>query len=173
MQYFISIILFIIMSLLTITGLFSNFNRPFFAGGSIESLMEMVTSNFFLKLSLLLICGFLWYKLLRHFNINIFVLCICVFILWLFSGRTIGVLPDGKIKTGWFYFATNEINICVDDKTDCQTITDYQTKVEKKFFWYVEFKNKQVNDEIFIGPVVWYPALKMLNKQFGAGKYTN
>lgn len=171
MKYFISIILFSVMTLLTVVTLFSNFNRSFFAGGS-EALMKITTPNFFLQILLLLICGFLWYKLLRSFNVTIFVLCISVFMLWLMSGRAIGVFPDGKIKTGWFYFATNEINVCVDDKADCETVTNYQTTVEKIFFWRVRIKNKQINQKIFIGPVVWSSASKMLQEEFGAGKYT-
>ena len=171
MKYFISIILFSVMTLLTVVTLFSNFNKSFFAGGS-EALMKITTPNFFLQILLLLICGFLWHKLLRNFNVTIFVLCISVFMLWLMSGRTIGVFPDGKIKTGWFYFATNEINVCVDDKADCESVTDYQTTAEKMFFWRVRIKNKQINQRIFIGPFVWSSASKMLQEGFGAGKYT-
>lgn len=172
MKNIIAIIFFVLMILLTAVSLFSNFNRIFFAGGSTESLMEFVTSNFYIQAVLLLVCGYLGYRLLKNFDVKVLVLLILFFLLWVMSGRTIGVFPDGKIKTGWFYFATSELNVCIDNKTDCQTVTDYQTKVEKKFFWFVQIKNKQVSKNIFIGAVVWYPGTKMLSEKFGAGKYT-
>jgi hypothetical protein len=172
MKTIIAIILFVLMTLLTAVSLFPSFNRFFFAGGSTESLMELVTSNFYIQAILLLACGYLGYRLLKNFDVKILILLICIFLMWVMSGRTIGVFSDGKIKTGWFYFATNELNLCVDDKADCQTVTDYQTKIEKKFFWFVEIKNTQVNKNIFIGAVIWYTGTKMLSEKFGAGKYT-
>ena len=103
-------------------------------------MMELVTSNFYIQAVLLLVCGYLGYRLLKNFDAKVLVLLILFFLLWVMSGRAIGVFPDGKIKTGWFYFATSELNLCVDDKTDCQTVTDYQTKVEKKSFGLYRLK---------------------------------
>lgn len=134
--------------------------------------MKLVVANVYLQVFFLLVCGFLWYKLLRIFNVKILFLYICVFSVWLMSGRTIGVFSYGTAKMGWFFFKIDEVDICVDNKTDCQTISNYQTTVEAEFFWRVQIKNKQVNHGTFIGPVIWYQALKMLKNEFGAGGYT-
>jgi len=59
------------------------------------------------------------------------------------SGRTIGPSSDGKIKTGWFFVATDEINVCINANTDCETVMDYQTSIEKRPFWFVEIIKMQ------------------------------
>jgi hypothetical protein len=86
--------LFVLMTLLTFAGLFSYLTRFFFAGGSTGSLMELITANFFVQLSLLSICGYAGYRLLKRSNKKILILFFIAFFLWLMSGRTISFAEE-------------------------------------------------------------------------------
>ncbi|HET9056449.1 MAG TPA: hypothetical protein VFN30_06325 [Chitinophagaceae bacterium] len=172
MKYYIFYIIAGVMFLLTIISFFPNFNKSFFIGGSNDSMAEMITANVIVKVILLSVTIYFLFRILGRGNVLNFSFLIIAFSLWVMSGRTVGIMPGGKIKVGWFYFETNELNVCVESNIDCQTITDYQTKVSKNFFWNVEIENQQIKRNIFIGPVIWSPALKVLQKAFGAGKYT-
>jgi hypothetical protein len=168
----LAVLIFVLMALLTSRSFFPTYSKYFFAGGSIDSLMEFASSNMLLQIFLLVANGFALFRLIRGINFKKLMLFILILALWITSGRVIGIFPDGTIKTGWFYFETNEYDVCIDNKTDCQTIAAYQTSAEPKFPWCVLISNKQVRHNIFLGPLIWYPATNLLKKEFGSGQYT-
>ena len=149
-------------------------NRFFFANGSGESLMKLIEPNFYFQITLFLFCTILWFKLMLLTNLKNLILFLFLFFVWIINGRTIGVLPfpNGNVKLGWFYFETNEFDVCVNQNTDCQTIMDYQTVVKENIFWIIKIKNKEINKNFFVGPIIWNKTMKIFGNEFGKGKFT-
>lgn len=154
----------LIMILITLFGCFSSYASLLFAGGS-DVLMELVQGNLRLQiLFVVLFCGSViitkWrdgYK--RYLFLGL------LFLLWFLSGRTISLFPDGKIRTGWFYFKTWDTNICKEEK-DCEKVFYYETHVKKLPLWFLRVTNKDTNAVIFVGPVVWSETLSLFKKRF-------
>lgn len=153
------------MAVATAVGFNIGFARFFFASGS-DALMELISSNMLVRISLLLTFIALVVFAKKFTNKSFYYTAlIVVFSFWLLSGRMIGIFPDGRIKTGWFYFTTNEIHVCQDDKTDCEIVMNYQSSVEKTFLWQVRIKNNQFNDAIFTGPIIWHKTVKVFESK--------
>lgn len=168
----ITIAIFGIMGFFSQMSFSLNYSRFFFAGGSVESLMAMPRSNIYLQIGFVIVCFLFWILFLKnHHKINL-TLFVLFFLLWLMSGRSIGILYDGRVKSGWFYFQTKEFTICPDSLIDCETVMGYQTAVKKLPFWRLEIRNAKVDKVIFVGPILWRSTYKLFRKKIGSGAYT-
>lgn len=77
-------------------------------------------------------------------------LIIALFILWFFSGRTIGVYFTGVINTGWFYISTNKIPLNISDG---EIASPDISKVRKDGPLFISIINKGVEEKIYVGPL--------------------
>jgi hypothetical protein len=161
---FISVI-FIIMMFLTAIPYVGD--SPSLAGGSIGSIMIMITIRAAISTVLLVAFVLMSYFYFKKKVKAVFL--ILTFLLWFVSGRMIGILPDGRLSTGWFYMETDRIDLC-DHKTDCETVMAQQTKIQKLLFWRIRVKNKTTDQIIFVGPMLWNNALKVFHETFKAGE---
>lgn len=94
-----------------------------------------------------------------------YITIILIFSIWVLSGRVIGVKPYGELSSGWFNIRFNEINIC-KHSMDCEKTYYYETEIKELSFWRVKVKNNNIDEEYFVGPILWEKALSLLNKEF-------
>jgi hypothetical protein len=158
-------VIFIIMMFLTAIPYVGD--SPSLAGGSIGSIMIMITIRAAISTVLLVAFVLMSYFYFKKKVKAVFL--ILTFLLWFVSGRMIGILPDGRLSTGWFYMETDRIDLC-DHKTDCETVMAQQTKIQKLLFWRIRVKNKTTDQIIFVGPMLWNNALKVFHETFKAGE---
>jgi hypothetical protein len=132
-----------------------------FAGGSIESLMTLCPPSFILCTSLFVL--FLLSKLIYTYRAKLgTALFFVALTLWFFSGRTIGVVFDGRIKTGWFYIPAREFDLCYGS-VNCDYILK-QTIVTKENLFFIKVKNEKVEYHIYVGPITRAKTINTLNK---------
>jgi hypothetical protein len=158
-------VIFIIMMFLTAIPYVGD--SPSLAGGSIGSIMIMITIRAAISTVLLVAFVLMSYFYFKKKVKAVFL--ILTFLLWFVSGRMIGILPDGRLSTGWFYMETDRIDLC-DHKTDCETVMAQQTKIQKLIFLSIRLKNKTTDQIIFVGPMLWNNALKVFHETFKAGE---
>lgn len=158
-------VVFMIMMILTAIPYIGD--NPSLAGGSIGSIMIMITTYVVISTALLVAFVLISYFYIKNKVKSVFL--IITFLLWFLSGRMIGILPDGRLSTGWFYMETGRVDLC-DHKTDCETVMAQQTKIQKLFFWRIRVKNKTTDQIIFVGPMLWNNALKVFHETFVAGE---
>jgi|SRR5579871_6016463 len=158
--YIITVLLF----LLTMVGFFPNYAYFMFAGGS-DDLMELRSGNIWLQISLVILFLLVVILFKNRLSSKIFITLLLILIIWLFSGRTISIFPDGRISEGWFYFETSRENIC-NTQVDCDKIFYYETVVEEKPFWRIRIRNKQTSTDFFVVPINWGKTLKMFRNKF-------
>lgn len=127
-----------------------------FSGGSISSTMKIFEPNF--KITLLLNFSIIILTLLfRKRKKILMVLFVFFFSLWFISGRTIGIQWTGEIYTGWFYLKTDKIILC-PSSNGCSDIFK-ETSITDKPLHRLLLANRFINEEIFVGPLL-YPKLK-------------
>jgi hypothetical protein len=127
-----------------------------FSGGSTSSTMKSFGPNFKITLFLnflIIILTFLFKKREKILTM----LFVIFFSLWFISGRTIGIQWTGEIYTGWFYLKYDKIILC-PSSNGCSEILE-ETSIIDKPLYRLLFANKFINEEIFVGPLL-YPKLK-------------
>lgn len=127
-----------------------------FSGGSISSTMKIFGPDFKITLFLNFIIIILT-LLFRKRKKILTPLFIFFFSLWFISGRTIGIQWTGEIYTGWFYLKSNKIILC-PSPNGCSDILK-ETSITDKPLYRLLLENKFINEEIFVGPLL-YPKLK-------------
>jgi hypothetical protein len=140
-------VIFIIMMFLTAIPYVGD--SPSLAGGSIGSIMIMITIRAAISTVLLVAFVLMSYFYFKKKVKAVFL--ILTFLLWFVSGRMIGILPDGRLSTGWFYMETDR-------------------KIKKLLFCSIRVKNKTTDQIIFVGPMLWNNALKVFHETFKAGE---
>lgn len=159
----LSIILILVMILLTTIGLFPSNASFLFARGS-DGLMQMKSAPFWIQFLLILCFIIVAFAFKGKSRVKTYLLPI-LFILWILSGRVVGLFPDGRLSTGWFYVETARLNIC-KNSNDCEKVYYYETEVQPLALWRIRIKNKEINKVIFVGPAIWSGTLKMFKKSF-------
>lgn len=164
-------ILFLCMIALTSFGYFSSTSL---VTGSISSMESLAATNVTLPTLLLILFGLLLYYYFKVPKKTKLLFLGVIMLLWILSGRVISIIiwPDGRITTGWFYIPTERFYLC-NDKSNCETLVAYHTKIETLPFWRVRIKNENTDEIIFVGPFLWNKAKKVFTEEIGAGTYVN
>lgn len=147
------IIIEVFMGVLTFLTSNLSASRHLFAGGSIESTMKIFEPSFWVTFILFLV-SILITILLRKKVIPLLLTFSIISSIWFFCGRTIGIHWTGEIITGWFYIATDKINLC-ESVTNCNDIID-NTEVNDSHFFFLKLVGKTSEEKkIFVGPIIY------------------
>jgi hypothetical protein len=161
----IFLIIAFVMGAITMVGFFPSFSAFIFANGS-DVLMNFAFPSVWLQVSLVLIFGVPLFMFRGKLLKRLYPALALVFVFWIFSGRTFGIFPDGRIVTGWFYVGFDQIEVC-RNSTDCEKTLYYETSIESLKPWRIRIRNKEINSTIFIGPVIWSNTLHILSQKCG------
>ena len=163
----VTLVLFlIIMVFLTIVGYYSN-ELTGLGNGSIDTFAIIIKMTAVFPSLFLACCIILSYFYVKN-NLKLIFL-VMAFSLWVLSGRMICIWPDGRLSAGWYCIETERFYLC-EKQSDCETVMAQQTKLQKLFFWRVRVKNTTTDQIIFVGPMLWNNAIKVLHETFKAGK---
>lgn len=115
--------------------------------------INIFLSMFFLCINIFLLIYFR--KRLKLISPFFFFVCI----LWLFSGRTLAYKyhPTGRVIIGWYYIKTEIFHLCTPSQ-DYEKILSKETTIKELSFWRMNFKNRNIDKTIFIGPFIWSEA---------------
>jgi hypothetical protein len=94
------LVLVLMMMAITSIGLVPSFASFIFAGGS-DELLHPVSGNMLIQF-LLVFCFAAFILIYRAKSKLRAALLIIFFILWVLSGRVVGLFPDGRLSAGWF-----------------------------------------------------------------------
>nr|WP_294922372.1 hypothetical protein [uncultured Flavobacterium sp.] len=161
---FILVVVFLIMLVFTSFGFVEDV-KVLFTYESADYLSDITNINVFLSLVFMIIyltlLIYFWKRLKPVVLIFFF-----IFSLWFISGRTLAFKyhPTGRIIVGWYYIQTEMFNLCKENQ-DYEKILSKETEIKELFFWRLNFKNKDVDETIFIGPFVWDEVSEILNKR--------
>ena len=149
------IILWILFLSITLFTSLTRFRQIAFAG-AIEVLTSLNKLNYIYSyILLLLLLVFLVRKNIR--SPLRFIGFLVISILWLFSGRTVGIKPwpenYARISSDFYIFKTNEFQLCQGFE-DCVSVVD-NTNYKVNRLWSISFDNKYLDESIFIGPITW------------------
>lgn len=157
-----------VMLILTLLA-FTEDIKLLFTYESAKYLSDISNVNIFLSVLFLIIYLFLLIYFWKRLK-SIVPFLFFIFLLWLFSGRTLAFKyhSTGRVITGWYYIETDMFNLCKENQ-DYERILSKETMINELSFWRLNFKNKDVNKTIFIGPFVWNEAkeifIKKINNQ--------
>ena len=156
-------IIVIAMLFISCIGFFNETANFFFAGGS-DFLMTTIATNSWVQIFLVLIFTLTLFKSKTKSRIK-FYFRILVFIIWLMSGRTIYVFPNGKIGLGWFFVETNRFYICSEGDKNCDdTVTE--CKISEKALFLVKIQTIDKENVFYVGPFIYGKTIHSLNSIF-------
>ena len=153
-----SFILLIMIGIVLIS--YSRLGMFMIAGGSdstlaiIRSPKWIVIVLSILCITLLFIC--LWYSKYKYILLSIFFVSLIV---WGVTGRIIGLYPDGRIITGWYFIVIDEI-----DFRDYEEDYEYHashTSITPYMRWFIEVDSQNHRKILFIGPLLKSSILKL------------
>jgi len=147
-------------------------DSPDLVEGSINSTTSYAALPAIYPTILLVIFGISLFLFLRKATVIKFVILALSFLLWTLSGRMIAIGLDGRLTYGWFNILSEDTSLC-DEKSDCETMIYYQTKTEKLSFWRIRVKNKNIDEVIFAGPLLWGRTVKLFDEIAEVGIYSN
>ena len=157
-------LIYLVFFFITIIGFNESLCSFNFSNGS-DSVMDLSVSNIWIKVLLIVILGMLLLKYLQKKNYKFLSLIFIILPIWILSGRTVGIFPDGRLNIGWFYIKTDRINLC-HPNDDCEKIFYNNTKIEELPFWRIKIENKNINQIIFVGPFIWNQTRKMFETKY-------
>jgi hypothetical protein len=171
------------MSLLTLIGIDDNLSNSILVSGSM--LVSPVTSSFYIRLSILIIfiMILLFYKVVR--NKRLFkIILLCTFILWLISGKMIGITPEGQIFFAWHYVETCRASILNEDQLFkgknlsseeeheiSERVVCQETYYEKISYLVYRVYNKQFEVIIYSTPFIDLELERVLAKHYKKSTY--
>ncbi|MFD1602339.1 hypothetical protein ACFSJW_24645 [Flavobacterium artemisiae] len=130
--------------------------KEFFWGGSNYIFAKYFVLNgiypFLITLGMLI-----HFFILRKFNKSLICTILITILIWIHSGRIVGVeIHDNncEIISGWFYIGTNYINTskAIKDKDDnCLN----KLKFKELSLWRLKVEKGNFNEIIYIGPFLW------------------
>jgi hypothetical protein len=82
--------------------------------------------------------------------------------IWIISGRAVGIFPDGRIVTGWFFFPDGRIDFRTHN-TDHELYIA-RTQILINLGWILEIINEEQSAKVFVGPLLQNPLLKLLEE---------
>ena len=140
---------------------YSKFGIFNFTGGS-HSTLHLVrsSSKVIAALSVILLTYLAFLLYYSKSGVAEIVILLFFIALWIVSGRAIGILPDGRIVTGWFLFATNTVDF--RDHNEDPEIYIANTQILVRPGWLLEIQSDSQRTKVFVGPLISVSLLKIL-----------
>jgi hypothetical protein len=161
---FFLVVVFLIMLVFT-SFAFVEDVKVLFTYESADYLSDITNINIFSSLLFVIIYLFMLIYFWKRLK-SVVLILFFIFSLWLISGRTLAFKyhPTGRIIIGWYYIQTDMFNLCKENQ-DYEKILSKETEIRELNFWRLNFKNKDVDKTIFIGPFVWNETREIFNKK--------
>lgn len=119
--------------------------------GSVQSTTTYFGTSRILNICLFIICLICLIGYFRNKKKSIYIF-FGIFIIWMLSGRTIGVYYTGELSLGWFYVETDKVLLW--EKDNCEDNVLENTDFKVKNLCTISYENNCVSGDVYVGPFI-------------------
>ena len=135
-----------------------------FAGGSDSTLRVVRSSPWIIAaVSFTLLAWLVFFIWHSQSGVAQLVILAVLLMMWIISGRVIGVFPDGRIVAGWFFFSTTVLDF--RDHDEDHEFHVLHTQILPSSGWVVETRSHGQRARIFVGPILQNSLLGLLKER--------